>query len=188
MAVRWSLSKSTQTSPIGEFKGKYEDCYRILRTENEEINEIRYVHYNSETVLVYYPISVVVQNQLVYACEIMWKANGKIIDSKKILVGDINDILLRTDRKYFICLMKELLEFKRIHNYINNSKSDGKKAPYIGSIKKITGIYRKYMDENVMYECNQSNGLLEKQEILNNAIEEYNNQIYERPDYRGHKR
>lgn len=187
MSTQWSLPKSTQPSPIGEFKGKYEDCYRSLRTTKEEINEVRFVHYNSETILVYYPVAVSVHNQFVYACEIMWKDNKGLIDSKKILVGDINEDLLRTDRNYFNCL-KELLEISRIHKYIEAYKANGKRAIYVGSIKKIEGMYRKYMDENVMYECNQSNGLLEKQEKLNNAIEEYNNQIYERPDYRGHKR
>ena len=179
MAVRWNLKISRQSSQIGKFKGEAKDCYRILKTENEEINEVRCIHYNSETVLVYYPISVVVQNQLIYACEVIWKISGKteVIDSKKVLIGDIDETLLKTDRNYFNCLMRELLELKRIYKYEKTKQEDNNNLLYIGSIKKINNVYRRYMNKNMMDECTKTKGIKNKQEILEKTIKEYNSEI-----------
>lgn len=177
MAVRWNLRLSKQSSKIGEYKGKSKDCYRILKTENEEINEIRCTHYNSETILIYYPIAVVL-DQLVYACEVIWKISGKneFIDSKKVLIGDIDETLLKTDRNYFNCLMRDLLEMKRVYKYIKTIEADNNKELYIGSIKKINGIYRRYMNKNIMDQCEKSKGIKLKREILENTIKEYNSE------------
>jgi hypothetical protein len=179
MAVGWNLAISRQSCKIGEFKGQSKDCYRILKTKEEEIKEIRCTYYNSETILVYYPIAVVVQNQSVYACEVIWKESGKteFTDSKEILIGDIDETLLKTDRNYFNCLMRELLELKRIYKYIKTSKEDNNKLLYIGCIKKIGGIYRRYMNKNMMDECEKSKGIKSKREILEKTIKEYNNEI-----------
>ena len=179
MAVGWNLGISRQSSKIGEFKGQSKDCYRILKTKEEEIKEIRCTYYNSETILVYYPIAVVVQNQSVYACEVIWKESGKteFTDSKEILIGDIDETLLKTDRNYFNCLMRELLELKRVYKYIKTSKEDNNKLLYIGCIKKIGGIYRRYMNKNMMDECEKSKGIKSKKEILEKTIKEYNSGI-----------
>ena len=178
MAVRWILRISRQSSKIGDFRGPSKDCYRILKAENEEINEIRCVHYNSETILVYYPIAVVVNNQSVYACEVIWKVTGKteVIDSKKVLIGDIDETLLKTDRNYFNCLMRDLLELKRIYKYDKKKKEDNNNLLYIGSIKKINNVYRRYMNKNMMDECTKSKGLKNKQAILEKKIKEYNSE------------
>lgn len=179
MAVQWNLGISRQNSPIGQFKGVSKNCYRIIKTEDEEINEIRCVHYNSETILVYYPIAVVIQDQLIYACEVIWKISGQteFIDSKKVLIGDIDAKLLKTDINYFNCLMKELLEQKRINRYEKNSKEENNSKLYIGSIRKINEIYRKYMNKTVKEECQKSKSLKQKQEILEKIIKEYNSKI-----------
>ena len=179
MAVRWNLRISRQSSKIGDFRGPSKDCYRILKAENEEINEIRCVHYNSETILVYYPIAVVVNNQSVYACEVIWKVTGKteVIDSKKVLIGDIDETLLKTDRNYFNCLMRDLLELKRIYKYDKTKKEDNNNLLYIGSIKKINNVYRRYMNKNMMDECTKTKGIKNKQEILEKTIKEYNSEI-----------
>lgn len=179
MAVRWNLRISRQSSKIGIFKGDFKDCYRILKTENEEISEVRCIHYNSETILVYYPIAVVVLDQLVYACEVIWKISGKneYIDSKKILIGDIDETLLKTDRNYFNCLMRDLLEMKRIYKYDKTRKEDNNNSLYIGSVKKIKGVYRRYMDKNIMDQCEKTKGIKLKKEILENTIKEYNSGI-----------
>ena len=169
---QWKLPKTTRQRPIGELKGQLYDCYRILSVDNEEIIEIRHVKYNSETILVYHPLGILIGNEKIYACKVIWKKNGQNIGSKAIFVGEIDFELLKKNRHYFTVLMEELLGKSRIER---RTKKD--ETTYIGRVKKINSNYMKYLDMSVIDKCLQSKALEQKQEYLDEMIEKYNTEI-----------
>ncbi len=168
----WKLPKTTRQQPIGELKGQLYDCYRILSVEKDEIIEIRHVKYNSETILVYYPLGILIGNETIYACRAIWRKNGQKIGSKKLFVGEIEFELLKKNRHYFTVLMAELLEKSRVER---RAKKDD--TTYIGRVKRIDANYMKYLDMNVIDECSQSEALKQKSMKLDELIEKYNTEI-----------
>ena len=153
-------------------KGQLYDCYRTLSVEKEEIIEIRHVKYNSETILVYYPMGILIGNETIYACRAIWRKNGQKIGSKKLFIGEIDFELLKKNRHYFTVLMEELLEKSRVER---RAKKDD--TTYIGRVKRIDANYMKYLDMNVIDECSQSEALEQKSEQLDELIEKYNSQL-----------
>ena len=169
---QWKLPKTTRQQPVGELKGQLYDCYRTLSVEKEEIIEIRHVKYNSETILVYYPMGILIGNETIYACRAIWRKNGQKIESKKLFIGEIDFELLKKNRHYFTVLMEELLEKSRVER---RAKKDD--TTYIGRVKRIDANYMKYLDMNVIDECSQSEALEQKSEQLDELIEKYNSQL-----------
>ena len=169
---QWKLPKTTRQQPVGELKGQLYDCYRTLSVEKEEIIEIRHVKYNSETILVYYPMGILIGNETIYACRAIWRKNGQNIGSKEVFVGEIDFEMLKKNRFYFAVLMEELLSKPRIER---RTKTD--ETTYVGRVKKINSNYMKYLEMDVVDECSKSKALEKKQEHLDELIEKYNNKL-----------
>lgn len=169
---QWKLPKTAQKRPIGELRGQLYDCYRILSVDNEEIIEVRHVKYNSETILVYHPIGVLIGDETIYACKVIWKKNGQNIGSKEIFVGEVDFEMLKKNRYYFAVLMEELLSKPRIERRTKNDETT-----YVGRVKKINSNYMKYLEMDVVDECSKSKALEKKQEHLDELIEKYNTEL-----------
>lgn len=169
---QWKLPKTAQKRPIGELKGQLYDCYRILQVDNEEIIEVRHVKYNGETILVYHPTGVLIGDETIYTCKVIWKKNGQKIGSKEIFVGEIDFEMIKKNRFYFTVLMGELLSKPRIER-----RSKNEEATYVGRVKKINDNYMKYLEMDVIDGCSKSKTLGKKQEQLDKLIEIYNTEI-----------
>ncbi len=191
------LPNDTSTGRIGSFKGKLRNCYRETFINNplststikEHITEYRCIVENSperriEVVLVTYPNEI----EGIVNCHVIWKFRDsnfqEQVDTASILIGNLNQDMLKTKEEYFNWVMKDLLDYTMIKGTIGDN-NDSSKGKYITDILYYDGQYSIGFDSKKAAECQTNRKIAEQQQMLINLIDAHNNEVMKSPDYRG---
>lgn len=199
--TKWQLPQDTSTGLIGSFKGPLRNCYRTTVIKNstsadsieECITEYRCIVENSpertiEVVLVTYPNEI----EGITNCYVMWRFRDsnfqEQVDEASILIGNLNQDLLITKEEHFNCVMKELLNYTSIKGRKENP-NDSSKGKYIADILyHKSGICSIGFDPTKAEKCQTNQGIVNQQKMLLELIDAHNNEMINRPDYRGPKK
>ena len=198
--TKWQLPHDTSTGLIGSYKGPLRNCYRTTIIKDpasansieECITEYRCIVENStektiEVVLVTYPNEI----NGITNCYVMWRFRDdnfqEKADEASILLGNLNQDLLITKEEYFNWVMKEILNYNLIKGMIGNN-NDSSKGKYITDILYHEGQYSIGYDSTKAKECQENQGIVNQQKMLLELIDAHNNEMINRPDYRGPKK
>lgn len=199
--TKWQLPHDTSTGLIGSFKGNLRNCYRETFINNplststikEHITEYRCIVENSperriEVVLVTYPNEI----EGIVNCHVIWKFRDsnfqEQVDTASILIGNLNQDMLKTKEEYFNWVMKELLNYTLIKGLIGNNNDSSKEKYITDIIYHEGGPYSIGFDPTKAKECQINQGIVNQQKMLLELIDAHNNEVMKSPDYRGPKK
>lgn len=141
------------------------------------------------TRLVINPNPVLVCNQWVYNCMVSWYGqsdcslfNQSTGEYESIRATEYNNIsaqidlnLLQTDKNYYDCLMKGLLNKKRVEKYLNNGLEENPDLPcgeYVGGIARTSqGYYKRAFSPDIGNECHNSPLMVNKRQHHREMLE-----------------
>ena len=121
---------------------------------------------------------VIFDNQAVQNCIVSWyrqddttfadpKYNGESMNARdyKGILAQIDPMLLQYDENYCVSVMKDLLNQKRVNQYLQNGLQENPERPcgkYVGGIQKTDNGYRKFFAINVGKASHNSRLMVER--------------------------